>query len=252
MKRSFASTLGFLLSALLLSPVSAQAADTARWEYSGEHGPEHWGSLRKDYAACDDGKKQSPTDITGAVRVKLPALEFHYRPMPLRIVNNGHTVRIDAVSGNRLVIGKENFRLIQFHFHTPSGDRIDGKSYDMAAHLVHKNDAGQLGVVVVLFRQGAENAALKPLWEKMPEHEGREQTFPDIHFDPTQLLPAERGYYSFEGSLTVPPCTEGIRWFVLKQPVELSPAQFAKFKAIYPLNNRPTQPLNGRRVKESF
>jgi carbonic anhydrase len=194
---------------MLLLPT--HAADTARWEYSDKHGSEHWGSLRKGYATCDTVKRQSPTGITGAVREKLPALEFHYRPMPLRIVNNGHTVRVYAASGNHLVIGKESFRPLQFHFHTPSGDRVEGKSYDMAAHLVHQNDAGQLGVIVVLFQQGAKNSALKLLWEKMPEHEGREQTFPAIRFYPTQLLPAERGYYSFEGSLTVPPCTEDVR-----------------------------------------
>jgi carbonic anhydrase len=241
-----------LLLWLCLSPMLAGAAGGARWQYSGEHGPEHWGGMRPEYAACDTGRRQSPTDIAGAVRERLPPIEIRYQPMTLRLINNGHTVQTRAAGGNRMVIGKESFRLVQFHFHTPGGDRINGKSYDMAAHLVHKSEAGQLGVLVVQFQPGAENVALKPLWERFPQRQGPVQTFPDVQFNPAQILPADKGYYSFEGSLTVPPCTEGVRWFVLKQPVELSPAQIARFKAIFPVNNRPVQPLNGRRVRESL
>jgi carbonic anhydrase len=246
------SVLWLCLPIMFLATSPARAADAMRWEYSGERGPEHWGSLRRDYATCDTGRRQSPIDISGAVKEKLPAIEVRYRPATLRMVNNGHTVQIRGDGGNRLLIGQESFRLVQFHFHTPSGDCVEGKCYDMATHFVHKNDAGQLGVLVVLFRQGAENATVQPLWERFPERAGREQSFPDIQFDPARMLPADRGYYSFEGSLTVPPCTEGVRWFVLRQPVELSAAQIARFRALFPINNRPVQPLNGRRVRESL
>lgn len=252
MKPLLTSLLRLGLQAVLLVPGFAGAAEDARWEYSGARGPEHWGSLRHDYATCDTGRRQSPINITDAVRERLPALEVRYRPMTLRMINNGHTVQIRPEGGNRLVIGKESFRLVQFHFHTPSGDCVEGKCYEMAAHFVHKNDAGQLGVLAVLFRPGAENAAVQPLWERFPERAGRERSFPDIRFDPARILPADRGYYSFEGSLTVPPCTEGVRWFVLRQPVELSAAQIARFRALFPINNRPVQPLNGRRVRESL
>lgn len=237
---------------LVLALAAVPASGAERWEYSGERGPAHWGSMRPDYATCDRGTRQSPINIAETRKERLPDIQFHYRPAPLRLVNDGHTVRFRIANGSRITIGRESYRLRQFHFHVPGGDQIRGQEFDMAAHFVHKSDAGQLAVVVVLFRRGQENPALVPLWSKLPEHAGREQAFPEITVDATRLLPAEKGYYAFDGSLTAPPCTEGVRWFVLRQPVELSAQQFEKFRTLFPLNIRPVQPLHGRVVKESL
>lgn len=235
---------------LIVAP--ALAAGAARWEYSGERGPSHWGRLSRDYAACDLGRRQSPIDIVETRKQKLPEIRFQYRTAPLRLANDGHTVRVRFSNGSRIVLGKESYSLQQFHFHTPGGDRIQGREYDMAAHFVHKSGAGRLLVVVVLFRQGGENAALAALWPKIPARADGERLFPEFAVDATQLLPGARGYYAYEGSLTAPPCTEGVTWLVLKQPLELSAGQLARYSKLFPHNTRPVQPLHGRVVKESL
>jgi carbonic anhydrase len=231
---------------LAVMPAPAQTASAPHWEYSGELGPEHWGQLRRDYATCDLGRRQSPIDIVETHKQKLPEIQFQYRSAPLRLVNDGHTVRVRMANGSRIVLGKENYSLQQVHFHVPGGDRIQGREYDMAAHFVHKSSTGRLAVVVVLFRQGGENAALAALWPKIPARAEGER------LDATQLLPAARDYYAYEGSLTAPPCTEGVTWLVLKQPLELSADQLARYRKIFPNNARPVQPLHGRVVKESL
>lgn len=238
--------------ALAAVPVLPHAADPPHWEYSGERGPSQWGQMRRDYATCDLGRRQSPIDIVQTDKQKLPEIQFQYRPAPLRIANDGHTLRVRFANESRIVIGHESYALQQFHFHVPSGDRVQGREYDMAAHLVHKSKAGRLAVVVVLFRQGEENATLASLWSRMPERAGGDRRFPDVTIDATRLLPATRGYYAYDGSLTAPPCTEGVYWMVLKQPLELSAGQLARFSSIFPNNARPVQALNGRVVKESL
>lgn len=235
---------------LVAAPVLAQAAGAGQWEYSGERGPAHWGQMRPDYATCDLGRRQSPVDIVAPQKQKLPEIQFQYRTAPLRIVNDGRTARVRMANGSRIVLGQDSYPLQQFHFHVPGGDKVQGQEYDMAAHFVHKG-AGRLVVVVVLFRKGAENAALAQLWSKIPRRADGERLFPDATVDATQLLPAARGYYAYEGSLTAPPCTEGVYWMVLKQPIELSADQLARFSKIFPNNTRPVQPLNGRVVGES-
>jgi carbonic anhydrase len=237
---------------LALAPVMAQSVGAPHWEYSGEQGPANWGKLRRDYAICDLGQRQSPIDIVETHKQKLPEIQFQYRSAPLRLVNDGHTVRVRMANGSRIVLGKDSYALQQFHFHVPGGDRIQGREYGMAAHFVHKSSAGRLAVVVVLFRQGGENAALASLWPKIPARADGERLFPEFTLDATQLLPAARGYYAYEGSLTAPPCTEGVYWMVLKQPLELSAEQLARYSKMFPNNSRPVQPLHGRVVKESL
>jgi len=237
---------------LMLVAVSVVTAATPHWEYSGERGPAHWGNLRPDYATCDLGRRQAPIDIVATHKRQLPEIQFQYRSAPLRLVNDGHTVRVRIHNGSRIVLGKDSYSLQQFHFHVPGGDRIQGREYDMAAHFVHKSSTGRLAVVVLLFRQGAENAALAALWPKIPARADGERLFPEFTLDATQLLPAARGYYAYEGSLTAPPCTEGVTWMVLKQPVELSAGQLARYRKLFPNNARPVQPLHGRVVKESL
>ncbi len=233
-------------------PVLALAGSGPHWDYDGKEGPEHWGKLHKDFATCGLGHKQSPINITDTVKDKLPAIEFNYQPSPLKIVNNGHTVQVNFIDGSGIKIGADRYALLQFHVHTPSEEQVKGRAYDMVAHLVHKNAAGQLAVVGVLFEKGAGNAALAPVVARLPKNAGPERVHAEISVDAAKLLPADKGYYTFEGSLTTPPCSEGVRWMVLKTPVTASAAQLEAIKAIVHHNARPVQPLHGRVVKESM
>ena len=241
------------VAALLLSLVVAPTArpEEAHWGYGKEHGPSQWSELKPEFEICRAGKRQSPIDITAAEKADLPAIAFKYQVSPLRIVNNGHTIQVNLPPGSTITIADHSYALLQFHFHTPSEEAIRGKHHALVAHFVHKDADGKLAVVAVLFDVGKSNAALAPVLAKMPREEGAEQTFEGTSLDPAKLLPSKRSYYEFEGSLTTPPCSEGVRWFVLKQPVTLSQQQLDAFRKLYPRNARPPQPLNGRSVRES-
>jgi carbonic anhydrase len=231
---------------------SAFAADTpAHWSYEGAHGPKHWGTMQSDYSTCKLGHQQSPIDIRATRKEKLPPLEFAYQPSPLKIIDNGHTIQVNYAPGSSVTINGVRYDLLQFHFHKPSEERINGRSYPMVAHLVHKNAEGKLGVVAVLFKQGAENPLVKTLWDALPSEKGQQQEPAGVSIDIASLLPQAQGYYNFPGSLTTPPCSEEVNWFVLKQPVEMSAAQLKRFATLYKHNARPVQPLNGRTVLES-
>lgn len=232
-------------------PLVAQSADGAQWQTSGEYGPERWGQMKPAYALCDRGRRQSPIDIVATRRQPQPALQFQYRGAPLRIVNDGHTVRVRFANDSRMLMGAESLTLQQFHFHIPGGDRVKGEEFPMAMHFLHKSKAGRLVSLVVLFRLGAENPALAVLMPKLPVRGQPEQLLPDTTFNPMQLLPTTHAYYAYEGSLTAPPCTEGVLWIVMKQPLELSTAQMARLSQLFPNNARPVQPLHERVVRES-
>jgi carbonic anhydrase len=222
------------------------------WSYQGESGPEHWAALDPAYATCGTGKRQSPIDIEAATAKALPAVEFAYRPVPLIVDDNGHTFQVNAPAGSGgITVGGEHYDLVQFHFHRPSEERIHGHRYSMVTHLVHKNAKGELAVVAVLIRQGASNAFLKPLFDNFPASGTAQSSVAGTTLNLNDFLPAGRAYYTFEGSLTTPPCSESVRWIVLKSAVEASPAQVAQFAARYPLNARPVQPLNDREVDET-
>ena len=203
-------------------------------------------------ALCQNGRRQSPIDIVAPLRHKLPALEFRYRPAALKIANDGHTARVRFANGSQLQIGKEVFTLQQFHFHTPGGDRLAGEEFPMAAHLLHKSKSGQLLALVVLFRQGAENPALAALWPHLPAHADGDHLIANATADASGLLPVSRGYYRYQGSLTAAPCTEGVTWLVMKQPLTLSAAQLAFWHARFADNIRGPQALQGRTVEESW
>lgn len=232
-------------------PWVAAAAATPQWQYSGEYGPAEWGRMLPAYALCDRGRRQSPIDITATRRQPLPALEFDYRSAPLRIVNDGHTVRVRFANGSRMMIGRESHTLQQLHFHVPGGDRVQGEEFPMSMHFLHRSRGGRLVALAVLFRVGAENPALAALLPRMPPRGQSERVLPGTRFDPAQLLPAAHGYYAYEGSVTAPPCTEGVLWIVMKQPLELSAAQLTQLGQMFPSNARPVQPLNQRVVTES-
>jgi carbonic anhydrase len=208
--------------------------------------------LRAESSLCQTGRKQSPVDIVAPVRQKLAALEFQYRQSPLKIANDGHTARVRIAKGSRLLIGKESYTLQQFHFHTPGGDRIAGEEFAMAAHLLHKSQSGQLLALVVLFRHGAENSALAALWPRIPGRADGDHTVADALADPAVLLPAGHAYYRYEGSLTAAPCTEGVTWLVMKQPLTVSAEQLAYWRTRFADNIRAPQKLQGRVVQESW
>ncbi len=203
-------------------------------------------------STCETGRQQSPIDITAPTRQKLPPLTFDYRASPLKIADDGHTVRVRFGHGNQLYIGTQRYALQQFHFHTPSGDRIAGEEFPMAAHLLHKSPSGQLLAVVVLFRLGAENPLLAALLPLIPARADGDHAPPGIMVDVSRLLPTSRRYYRYPGSLTSPPCTEGVDWIVLKQALELSAGQLARYRERFADNARPVQPLNQRVVMESL
>jgi carbonic anhydrase len=200
---------------------------------------------------CDRGRRQSPIDIESTVRSALPALVAAYRPAPLRVVNDGHTVRLRFSQRAALNAGREALSLHQLHFHLPAGDRVRGEEFPLAIHLLHRSPAGQLVSVVLLFRLGAEHPALAALLPHLPPGGQPEREVPGVTVDPARFLPAALGYYAYDGSLTSAPCTEGVRWLVLKDVQTLSAAQAAALRRLFPPNARPVQPLNGRSVRES-
>ncbi len=229
---------------------AAHAADTApaHWAYKGKAGTSHWSELEPDFAACKAGKAQSPIDIHGAKEGAPAPIGFEYTAGAADIVNNGHTVQVNLADGGAVHLASGDYKLVQFHFHTPSEEAVNGKHYPLVAHLVHRNDAGELAVVAVLFKQGKENAALKSVFAGLPAHAGDKHAV-DGDVNVGALLPAQHSYYAYMGSLTTPPCSEGVHWQVMKEPVELSKGQLAAFRKLYPMNARPVQPLNGRVVE---
>lgn len=243
------------VAALAATLPGAAAADAqehaAHWSYSGAHGPDHWGTEDPAFATCSSGHRQSPIDIETATTAALPAIEFSYKAFPLTITDTHHTFQDNVPAGSGgITVGQEHYDLVQFHFHDPSEERIHGKRQAMVAHLVHKNAKGELAVVAVLIHAGAANPFLEPIFDKFPA-EGTESKVTGTNVDLMRLLPSQRGYYTFDGSLTTPPCSEQVRWFVLKEPVEASSAQIAQFARRYPHNARPTQPLNARKVEQT-
>lgn len=205
-------------------------------------------------ALCDSGQRQSPINITAesiAVK-KLPAMTTDYRAAPLRLANDGHTLRVRFDKSGQLILGKEHFTLQQFHFHTPGGDEIKGEHFPFAAHILHKNSSGQLLAIVVPFRLGTENALLNQLLPLIPPRVDGDHKHPQIQLSARDLLPAQLGYYRYSGSLTAAPCTEGVEWLVMKQPLELSTAQLTKWQQHFKDNMRGINPLHGRTVSESL
>lgn len=232
-----------------LAPSAAMASEgAAHWSYSGALGPEHWGAISPEYAACRVGANQSPVDISSVAHAGLSPLDVHYADGARRILNNGHTVQVDVASGSSIDVDGHPFTLKQFHFHSPSENRINGRSYPLEVHMVHADADGHLAVVAVMFEQGSANPTLTQLWAHMPDHAGSAHEL-EPGLSAASLLPPQHSYYRFSGSLTTPPCSEGVRWMVMKQPLTASSEQIATFAAVlHHANNRPLQPLNGRLV----
>jgi len=219
------------------------------WSYDGATGPAHWGELDPAYAACSTGKTQSPIDINGATPSGLPKLKFDYRTAPLNIIDNGHTIQVNYAPGSTLTVDGKAYTLKQFHFHHPSEERLNGREYPLVAHLVHADAEGHLAVVAVLFKKGAGNALLNTLWKNIPEEKEKATDVAGSKVNVKSLLPSKLDYYTFVGSLTTPPCSEGVKWIVLRTAKTLSAAELAAFVKRYPMNARPVQSANGREIK---
>jgi carbonic anhydrase len=235
-------------AAVVAAPALAADAHAPHWDYKAAN---KWGDLAKDFSTCKIGKEQSPIDISTkqVEKAALPAIKAGYKEAAGEIVNNGHTIQVNLTDAGSATVPSGEYSLLQFHFHGPSEEKIDGKNFPLVAHMVHRNAAGNLAVIGVLFKVGKENAALKDVFASMPAKEGKAEL--KGKFNASAMLPANMGYYAFKGSLTTPPCSEGVAWQVLKTPVELSAAQLKAFSAIYKMNARPVQPLNGRKVQEA-
>jgi carbonic anhydrase len=223
------------------------------WAYEGENGPQAWGKLKPEFNVCALGKRQSPISIEDNNTLQGPAepIRFNYTASSASVVNNGHTIQVDVQGDNSITVRGSNYRLLQFHFHTPSEEQVNYKRYPMVAHLVHKNAEGQLAVVAVLLDTGAENPLVEKVWTYMPLDAGDRVRMPAEMLNLNELLPADQRYYQFIGSLTTPPCTEGVLWMVLKSPMQISKNQFRMFTQLYSNNARPVQPTNGRTVREA-
>ena len=215
----------------------------AHWDYEGEMGPENWG---KEFPTCGKGKSQSPLNIKGPFEKVRYNVVPEYKLGPLKILNNGHTIQVNVAPGSKIRIDGIAFDLLQFHFHRPSEEHINGKPSAMVIHFVHKNDAGELAVLGVLLQEGNENPGIKTLWSYAPPKEGPEVAPDNVAFNPTNLLPREMEFFHYDGSLTTPPCTEKVKFFILKSQVNVSKEQVTSFP--FKMNARPVQPLNERKI----
>jgi len=229
---------------------AGQSLLPTHWDYEGEQGPEAWGKLRPEFSKCASGQRQSPIDIRGGIAVDLEPIKFDYRSSAFSVIDNGHTVQVNVEPGNSITITGKRYELVQFHFHRPSEERINGRQYDMVAHLVHKDVDGKLAVVAVLLDRGSAQAVVQSVWNNLPLEKG-DEVRAGARIDLAQLLPADKRYYTYMGSLTTPPCSEGVLWMVMKQPVPISVEQVAIFSRLYPMNARPIQQADGRLIKES-
>lgn len=232
-------------------------AETPHWDYGQERGPSAWGKLDSDWATCSAGHHQSPIDLPSKAAALTAEQKAKRGPASVTVghgahiadvLNNGHTIQVNYAGADTLAVGGVNFVLVQYHFHSPSEHTVDGKSFPMEMHLVHKSVDGKLAVVGVLVREGAANPAFEPVWAKLPKEKDADRALGALSVDVDRLLPKDRSAYGYDGSLTTPPCSEDVTWFVMQTPIELSADQIEAFRAIIHDNNRPTQPLNDRRV----
>ena len=220
------------------------------WSYGGAGNPTRWAELSEEYAICEAGNSQSPVDIaTQSQREEnSTSIEFNYQAMPLAVTNNGHTIQVNYPQGSSINIAGKEYKLLQFHFHTPSEHTLDENAYAMELHLVHQNSEGNLAVVGVFMKQGQENTALKPIWDNLPSEKGVKEVS-TVTINASSFLPENREYYSYSGSLTTPPCSQEVSWNVLKMPIEVSAEQLEQFMDIYQMNARPVQALNQRKIQ---
>ena len=228
----------------------SKAKHAPHWAYTGKEDPAHWAMLSPEFIKCAEGHGQSPIDIrTNGANPTASArhIVFHYRPSLLDIINNGHTIQASYQQASFIQIGDRFFDLKQFHFHTPSEHALNGKKFPMELHLVHADANGELAVVGIFIQEGEQNPAFQPIWEHLPAH-ADEHFQLNLQVDVHKFLPADHDTYRYEGSLTTPPCTEGVHWYVMGQPISMSSSQIGKFQRLFENNCRPLQPLYDRKI----
>jgi carbonic anhydrase len=241
----------FVVAGLFAHAAMAASPATPHWEYRGPHGVSHWAEIDPKFETCGNGRAQSPIDIRDPQVASLPALDFSYGRVHPSIVNNGHTIQVNVPPGQTLRVGDHRYELVQFHFHTPSEEHVDGKASAMVVHFVHRDAEGRLAVIAALIEPGNPNTGLETVLSHLPRHAGETLTVEGLELDLAALLPTQRRYYDYEGSLTTPPCSEQVHWMVLAQPVHVSKAAIRRFRQLFHANARPVQPLNGRVVRVS-
>lgn len=244
--RGMAATLACPVCASIGS-TAAQASDAPHWTYEGHGGPSDWGTLDPAYGACSVGKEQSPVDLNSAIPAMVGDLDIRWRPVALDIVNNGHTIQCNTANGGSLVVDGTEYQLLQFHFHHPSEHTVSGMARAMEVHFVHKSAEGNLAVIGVFFQQGAHNTTLAPIWDAMPKTAGGHVSKADM-ITPANFLPARDVTWRYAGSLTTPPCSEIVSWIVYQDPIEASAEQIKAFADLFPMNARPVQSLNRRKL----
>ena len=229
--------------------LAAMAQQGADWGYEGRQGPLNWSRLDSAYKACSAGKEQSPIDIRGAhLNTALKPIEFHYVSGAMTLVNTGHTVEVTAAPGSYIVADGVRYDLVKIDFHHPGEEAVKGALPDMSLHLIHRSADGKMVVVGVRLNEGRANAVLAALWEHLPKTAGETGNMTDS-MSPAGLLPADRGYWTYMGSRTVPPCTEDVRWFVFENQVEISRDQLKSFAYLYKVNSRLLQASHGRKIE---
>ncbi|ENM5794110.1 carbonic anhydrase [Vibrio mimicus] len=229
--------------ALAVTACVGFGAQASEWGYEGEHGPEHWGKIAP---LCAEGKNQSPIDVTQSVEADLPPFALNYQGQVVGLLNNGHTLQAEVSGNNHLQVDGNTFQLKQFHLHTPSENLLNGKQFPLEAHFVHADEQGNLAVVAVMYEVGSENPMLSSFTANMPSKGSKVELVHSLPLD--KWIPASKNYYRFNGSLTTPPCSEGVRWIVLNEPSVLSEQQEQGLISVMGHNNRPVQPHNARLV----
>lgn len=244
-----ASAAGRAAASASADGVASAAKARGEWSYSGDTGPAHWASLKPEFAQCGKGQRQSPIDIHDGIPVELDPIAFDYRPTAFRVIDTGHTVQVNMAPGNRITVNGRRHELVQFHFHRPSEERLNGKQFDMVVHLEHKDIEGKLAIVAILISEGKGHPLVQQVWNNLPLEKFTEQ-HGLATIDLSQILPEQRQYVTYMGSQTTPPCQEGVLWMVMKQPVTASTEQMATFARLHPMNARPVQPTAGRLIKD--
>ncbi len=220
------------------------------WSYEGDSAPEHWASLQREFAVCGSGVRQSPVDLSDAIEVDLAPINFKQQPGPFRVQDNGRSIKVIASPGQFMELMGRRFELQEIEFHRPGEGRMNGKAFEMSAHLLHKDSSGKFAVLAVMLEQGAEQPLVQQVLNNLPLEKG-DPAMANGLLDLKALMPASNAHYLYMGSLTTPPCTEGVLWAVMKQAATVSAAQLAIFDRLYPANARPVQSSNGRLIKVS-
>jgi carbonic anhydrase len=230
---------------------------TVHWSYEGEDGPQHWGNLSPDYAPCKEGKEQSPVDLGSAVEISGTPLERSYQPARLSmshqqhaadLLDNGHTIQIDWAKGSTVTLDRVEFELVQLHFHAPSEHTVDGRHYPLEIHYVHASPDGKLAVVGLFVEEGQHDPLMDPVIENLPSRPGETRHVEGVVYSVSEMFPGRDHYYEYMGSLTTPPCSEGVRWVILAEPIEASADQISAVASRIAENNRPVQSLGSRQV----